>query len=242
MAGPCCSKSERRAPSRGRHGTCEWRQGRRGQRSGGCCGPRGHGAGVWRVPTRGGWAEAVQWSQSHARCLRGRRVPRAEAARGLPWSVASRGAWPALTAPPVSSVPAGEQAEFQQLSEEIQELQQLLNQDFRQKTVPGQTPDHPDGAFMWVGRGGRCGQRVKTGLVPSHRAPYGAHPPPTPGPAHSVVLWSCGLGSPCVPSCCPQTALICPGRCGQPSGCLWEPRVSTGRRCQVSAGDTAVSV
>lgn len=34
-----------------------------------------------------------------------------------------------------SSVPAEEQAEFQQLSDEIQELQQLLNQDFRQKTV-----------------------------------------------------------------------------------------------------------
>lgn len=36
----------------------------------------------------------------------------------------------------LSSVPAEEQAEFQQLSEEIRELQQLLNQDFRQKTVP----------------------------------------------------------------------------------------------------------
>lgn len=35
----------------------------------------------------------------------------------------------------LDSVPAGEQAEFQQLSEEIQELQQLLNQDFRQKTI-----------------------------------------------------------------------------------------------------------
>lgn len=35
----------------------------------------------------------------------------------------------------LSSVPAEEQAEFQQLSDEIQELQQLLNQDFRQKTV-----------------------------------------------------------------------------------------------------------
>ncbi|XP_045694522.1 kinetochore protein Nuf2 [Phyllostomus hastatus] len=35
----------------------------------------------------------------------------------------------------LDSVPAEEQAEFQQLSEEIQELQQLLNQDFRQKTT-----------------------------------------------------------------------------------------------------------
>ncbi|XP_066111188.1 kinetochore protein Nuf2 isoform X1 [Saccopteryx bilineata] len=35
----------------------------------------------------------------------------------------------------LDSVPAEEQAEFQQLSGEIQELQQLLNQDFRQKTV-----------------------------------------------------------------------------------------------------------
>ncbi|EPQ16602.1 Kinetochore protein Nuf2 [Myotis brandtii] len=35
----------------------------------------------------------------------------------------------------LDSVPAEEQAEFQQLSDEIQELQQLLNQDFRQKTV-----------------------------------------------------------------------------------------------------------
>ncbi|KAM5294320.1 kinetochore protein Nuf2 isoform 2-T2 [Glossophaga mutica] len=35
----------------------------------------------------------------------------------------------------LDSVPAEEQAEFQQLSDEIQELQQLLNQDFRQKTT-----------------------------------------------------------------------------------------------------------
>lgn len=35
----------------------------------------------------------------------------------------------------LDSVPAEEQAEFKQLSDEIQELQQLLNQDFRQKTV-----------------------------------------------------------------------------------------------------------
>ncbi|XP_039695748.1 kinetochore protein Nuf2 [Pteropus medius] len=35
----------------------------------------------------------------------------------------------------LDSVPAGEQAEFQQLSQEIQELQRLLNQDFRQKTI-----------------------------------------------------------------------------------------------------------
>ncbi|KAF6293376.1 NUF2 component of NDC80 kinetochore complex [Rhinolophus ferrumequinum] len=35
----------------------------------------------------------------------------------------------------LDSVPVEEQAEFKQLSDEIQELQQLLNQDFRQKTV-----------------------------------------------------------------------------------------------------------
>nr|KAF6413876.1 NUF2 component of NDC80 kinetochore complex [Molossus molossus] len=35
----------------------------------------------------------------------------------------------------LDSVPAEEQAEFKQLSDEIQELQQLLNQDFRQKTT-----------------------------------------------------------------------------------------------------------
>lgn len=34
-----------------------------------------------------------------------------------------------------SSVPVEEQAEFKQLSDDIQELQQSLNQDFRQKTV-----------------------------------------------------------------------------------------------------------
>lgn len=34
-----------------------------------------------------------------------------------------------------SSVPVEEQAEFKQLSDEIQELQQSLNQEFRQKTV-----------------------------------------------------------------------------------------------------------
>lgn len=35
----------------------------------------------------------------------------------------------------LSSVPVEEQAEFKQLSDEIQELQQLLSQDFQQKTV-----------------------------------------------------------------------------------------------------------
>lgn len=34
-----------------------------------------------------------------------------------------------------SSVPVEEQAEFKQLSDDIQELQQSLNQEFRQKTV-----------------------------------------------------------------------------------------------------------
>lgn len=34
-----------------------------------------------------------------------------------------------------SSIPVEEQAEFKQLSDDIQELQQALNQDFRQKTV-----------------------------------------------------------------------------------------------------------
>lgn len=34
-----------------------------------------------------------------------------------------------------SSVPVEEQEEFKQLKDDIQELQHLLNQDFRQKTV-----------------------------------------------------------------------------------------------------------
>lgn len=52
------------------------------------------------------------------------------------WPAESRpGAMWANGAALLSSVPAEEQAEFQQLSDEIQELQQLLNQDFRQKTV-----------------------------------------------------------------------------------------------------------
>lgn len=42
-----------------------------------------------------------------------------------------------------SSIPAEEQAEFKQLSDDIQELQQALNQDFRQKTVlSGLLRDH----------------------------------------------------------------------------------------------------
>lgn len=71
----------------------------------------------------------------------------------------------------LSSVPAEEQAEFEQLSREIQELQQLLNQDFRQKTVRavGLMPRRR----VWGGGGHMCSDHSKTTVcVGSSEAPW----------------------------------------------------------------------
>lgn len=56
-----------------------------------------------------------------------------------------------------SSVPVEEQAEFKQLSDDIQELQQSLNQEFRQKTVSKQgtqtwCPGIQPGGMGWRGK------------------------------------------------------------------------------------------
>ena len=60
-----------------------------------------------------------------------------------------------------SSVPVEEQAEFKQLSDDIQELQQSLNQEFRQKTVSkqgtqGRCPGIQLGGMGWRGKWEEC--------------------------------------------------------------------------------------